>query len=582
MPASSLARRGGRLLGRFIAMHPGPFSLAVLGGAVYATATVGTSVVFGRVTDRVVIPVFEGSAGRGVIVAGAGALVAVTLMKVIGVITRRWFAGMAAFRVQRTLRSQVVDRYQELPLAYHRMKPTGELLAHTEADVVAATEVMNPLPFSTAVVVMMGLAIGLLVTTDLFLTAVGLVILPLMAWLNRIYGAKVEPPATLTQHRIGEVSALAHESIDGALVVKTLGREQAEVRRMEEKAEGLRRARVALGTMRASFEPAFDALPNLGIAALVAIGAWRISTGSITTGTLVQFAALFQLLAFPVRLIGFVLSDLPRSVVSMERIQGVLDEDMSLESRRRTTPLPTGPLGVALRNVGFAYDSDDVLDDVCFEVAPNESVALVGPTGSGKSTIAMLLARLGDPSRGSVRLGGIDVREVSEAQLRAAVSLVFQESFLFAATIRENITLGMPRDQRDVERVARLAQAHDFITSLPHGYGTVVGERGVTLSGGQRQRIALARALLRRPRVLVLDDATSSVDPTIEARILKGLREELDTTLVVIAYRVSTISLADRVLFLDRGRIAAEGRHEQLMAYPAYEQLVRAYERRSA
>lgn len=365
-------------------------------------------------------------------------------------------------------------------------------------------------------------------------------------------------------------------------MVKTLGREDAEVERMDRRADALRRARVALGTMRASFEPAFDALPNLGITALVAVGAWRISTGAITTGTLVQFVALFQLLAFPVRLIGFVLSDLPRSVVSMERIQGVLDEDAGLETLARPRPLPAGPLAVSLRNVAFAYaGGKEVLSDVGFEVATGSSVALVGPTGAGKSTIAMLLARLADPTRGSVRLGGVDVREAAPGELRSAVSLVFQESFLFGASIRDNLTLGLPYEDAEVERVARLAQAHDFIAALPRGYDAVVGERGVTLSGGQRQRIALARALLRRPRLLVLDDATSSVDPTIEARILQGLRHELDATLIVIAHRVSSISLADRVLFLEGGRIVADGRHEELMAYPAYAALVRAYERRS-
>jgi ABC-type multidrug transport system fused ATPase/permease subunit len=244
-----------------------------------------------------------------------------------------------------------------------------------------------------------------------------------------------------------------------------------------------------------------------------------------------------------------------------------------------TTDLPDAPLDVVVEGLSFAYGDHRILHDISFRVAPNESVALVGSTGSGKSTLAELLVRLADPTEGAVRIGGVDLRSVPVDQLRAEAPIVFQESFLFATSILENITLERDATRAEVERVAKLAQAHDFIERLPQGYETVVGERGVTLSGGQRQRVALARALLGNPRVLILDDATSSVDPTIEHAILDGLRTELETTLIVIAYRVSTISLADRVLFLEDGRIEAEGHHLELLRHPAYEAMVRAYER---
>jgi ABC-type multidrug transport system fused ATPase/permease subunit len=232
--------------------------------------------------------------------------------------------------------------------------------------------------------------------------------------------------------------------------------------------------------------------------------------------------------------------------------------------------------------VSFSYEGNRLLDDLSFEVGPNESVALVGQTGSGKSTLAYLLARLADPEAGSIRVGGLDLRKVDAGELRRATAIVFQESFLFASTIRENIALDQDVSDSDIRRAAHLAQADEFVRELPRGYDTVLGERGVTLSGGQRQRVALARALVRGPRLLILDDATSAVDPTVEAAILDGLRRELETTLVVVAYRVSTISLADRVLFLEGGRIAAEGTHHQLLAHPAYEAMVRAYERGAA
>jgi ABC-type multidrug transport system fused ATPase/permease subunit len=363
------------------------------------------------------------------------------------------------------------------------------------------------------------------------------------------------------------------------LVVKTLGRESDEVARLQEKAEELQHHRVGFGWARAGFEPAFEMIPNLGITVLLAVGSWRVSTGDVTIGTLVQFVSLFQLIAFPMRLFGWVLSDIPRAVVGRERLETVYSERTSMPSLAETEDLPAGPLSVSAREASFSYDGHRVLDEISFDVAPNESVALVGTTGSGKSTLAHLLVRLADPDHGSIRAGGIDLRSVPPGKLQETASIVFQESFLFATCIFDNITLELPASREEVERAANLAQAHDFIEALPHEYETVVGERGVTLSGGQRQRVALARALLRRPRILILDDATSSVDPTIEQAILAGLKAEVETTLIVIAYRVSTIALADRVLFLENGRVVAHGPHDELLSYPAYESMVRAYER---
>ena len=572
--------RGLGVIWSYIRMHPGPFTVAVTGAAVFAATTVGSAVVLGRVTDEVIVPAFEpGGIQTSTAWWGVVALLAVAILKAIAIVTRRYFAGMTAARVQRSLRTRVIDRYRELPLAYHRAKPAGELLAHAEADVEAATEVLHPLPFSTAAVLLIVFAVVALVATDPFLAIIGLLIFPIITILNRKFGESIEPPSSRAQQSIGEVSAVAHESFDGALVVKTLGREAEEVERLAGKAEDLRGHRVQFGLARAAFEPAFEALPALGVVILLAVGTWRVSSGDVTVGVLVQFVSLFQLIAFPMRLIGWVLGDIPRAVVGRERLETVFTERTTMPPPTETESLPAGPLNIEARRMSFAYDGHRVLDDVSFHVAPNESVALVGATGSGKSTLAQLLVRLADPTSGSITMGGVDLRCLPPGDLNGAASIVFQESFLFAASIIDNITLELPATREDVERAARLAQAHDFIERLPQGYDTVVGERGVTLSGGQRQRVALARALLRDPRVLILDDATSSVDPTIEQMILEGLRKELNTTLVVIAYRVSTISLADRVLFLDGGRIVAEGPHEDLLAYPAYEAMVRAYER---
>jgi ABC-type multidrug transport system fused ATPase/permease subunit len=337
-----------------------------------------------------------------------------------------------------------------------------------------------------------------------------------------------------------------------------------------------------VGALRSTFEPALDALPNLGVIAILALGGWRVSTGVLTPGQLVQVMLLFTLLSFPMRVVGFLLEEMPRSVVAIGRIDDVLAEPVAAVTAN-PVELPAESLSVEMRDVRFAYvPGEAVLDGCSLRLEPGEIVALVGATGSGKSTLCELLVGLELPSSGRVEIGGVAIEDLDREALRRSAALVFQESFLFADSVAENLTLGeVPL--AEVADAVRLAQAERFIEHLSDGYATVIGERGVTLSGGQRQRTALARALVRRPRVLILDDATSAVDPTVEARILDGLKQELDTTALIVAHRVSTIALADRVLFLRDGRIAASGSHAELIERePAYAAMVQAYERAAA
>jgi ATP-binding cassette, subfamily B, bacterial len=280
------------------------------------------------------------------------------------------------------------------------------------------------------------------------------------------------------------------------------------------------------------------------------------------------------------RFVGWILSQMPRAVVARERIDEVLVLPAEVQPPISPVPLPEGALGVEVRSVSYRVGRSRVLDDVSFEVRPGESVALVGMTGVGKSTLAQLLVRLDDPTRGSIEIGGVDLRHADPEPFRRSVAIVFQESFLFATTIRENIALDSGAGADEVEHAAEIAHAAGFIDRLSNGYDTIVGERGHTLSGGERQRIAIARALVRRPRVLILDDATSAVDPSIEAAITSALRRELRTTLIVVAYRVAPIRLADRVLYLEDGRLRASGPHERLLhEQRGYAEMVRAYER---
>jgi ABC-type multidrug transport system fused ATPase/permease subunit len=596
-PQGRLLRRGLRVIGRQVALYPKPFAIAVAGAAVYALGTVAQSWVLGQVVDRAVTPRFEtGQLRAGTAIAAACAIVAVGLVKTAGIITRRIAATIVHANVQATLRERLAERYHRLPLTWHHRHPAGELLSRAEGDLDAASEILSPLPFATGVLTMLGATVVWLFLADPFLAVLGLLVVPGILVLNLAFQRRVEHPTTLGQERLGDMSAVAHESFDGALVVKALQAEEAEGRRFADKAELLRDARIEAARVTANFEASLDALPALTTVALLVIGVWRIEQGAITPGTLVGLINLFALLIWPLRLIGYVLGDMPRAVAGYERVAEVLAEPLPAAEGsgepRRGAPvdrgdhgpgpaLPEGPLELEVDRLGYGYEPGaEVLHEVSFRVPAGDTVALVGPTGSGKSTLALLLARLLLPGRGQIRLGGRDLAGLGGGEVAGAVAIAFQEPFLFSTSVRDNIHLERNRNGDGVGDAGRLAQAEEFVARLPEGYDTVVGERGATLSGGQRQRVALARALAGRPRLLVLDDATSSVDPVTEAAILGGLEGHLpSTTTVIVASRLATIALADRVLYLEDGRLVADGDHQTLVATtPGYARLVRAYE----
>ena len=583
-PTASLFRRGVRLLWFSVRSHSRPFAVSIFGSLVYGTMAVGGAWVLGRVTDEVVLPAFDGGVSGGTVAAGAAAIVGVSLLRSLGVVGRRYY-GMKALRgMQRTWFVRLTDTYLRVPLSYFGRHPAGRLLAHADADVERAVTVLMPLPFSLGVIVLIGLSIVSLALIDPLLMLIGLALFPALALINQVYSRRVEVPAAATQARLGDVATVAHESFEGALVVKSLGLEDREVDRLRRAADGLRTARLGVGRLRATFEPGLDALPNLGMVALVAVGSWRISTGAMSTGELVQAVALFGILTFPMRVVGFLLEEMPRAVVAADRIDLVLaTPSRPHPAPDRAVPVPAGPIAVDVAGLGFGYGDDRVLDGVDLALAPGEVVALVGATGSGKSTLCLLLAHLYEPTAGTVRLSGVDLRHAEPDSIRAHVALAFQEAFLFGDTVRENLTLGQDASDDEVWWALARARADRFVARLPHGLDQELGERGVTLSGGQRQRLALARALLRRPGLLMLDDATSAVDATIEQRILEGLRTSLHATTLIVAHRVSTIALADRVVFLEGGRIAAQGSHADLVAtVPAYAALARAYQEEPA
>jgi ABC-type multidrug transport system fused ATPase/permease subunit len=582
---TAVMRQGLHVLGVAVRAEKAVFAAAVLASAVYGGMTVGSAWALGWATENVVLPAFGRDGATGAALwTGVLLIMGAALLKAAGVAGRRILAGLMQYRMQARSRREVTKQYLRLPLAWHHRHPTGQLLSNASADAEAAWAPLAPLPMAVGVIVMLVTAAVAMVVTDPVLAVVGFLVFPAIAALNFVYQRRLSPLATRAQQLRAEVSEIAHESFDGALVVKTLGREALETERFRRRAHELRDANIAVGRVRGLFDPLLEALPTLGVLAVLAVGAVRLVSGSIDPGELVQVAYLFTLLAFPIRALGWVLAELPRSVVGWERVRSVLEAQGSMEYGATSPAASAEPARLEVAGVSYSYGTGQALSEVTFDVPPGRTVALVGPTGSGKSTLVQLLVRLVDPAAGKVLLDGVDLRELAYGGVAESVALVPQQTFLFDDTVRGNVTLGLPIGDEDVWAALRLAQADGFVARLPDGLGTRVGERGATLSGGQRQRLALARAIVRRPRLLILDDATSSVDPQVEARILAGLRDAASAaTVVVVAYRLATIALADEVVYLERGQVADHGTHDELLARcVGYRNLVTAYEREEA
>ncbi|MET0822644.1 MAG: ABC transporter ATP-binding protein [Aeromicrobium sp.] len=580
-----ITRRGFSLLGRGIKEQRFLFWVSVVGSVLFGFMTVADARVLGWATDHVIRPSFErGDVTEGALVAAIALFMAVAILRALGIVARRLIGGIVYYRLVAEYRRRVTRQYLTLPMSWHHRHPTGQLLSNANADVEGAWAVFMPLPMAIGVIAMLVAAIVEMVRADLVLTLVGLVVFPALFVVNVFYQRWLSPKVAHAQSLRGSVSAVAHESFDGALVVKSLGREADETDRFRDVSHELRDANIAVGRIRSIFDPLLEALPNLGILAVIVLGVGRVASGAADPGDVVSVAYLFTVVAFPVRAIGWVLGELPRSVVSWERVEAVLAERGSMPYGSHTLP-GAGAVALDVHDVTFRFaDADrDVLRHIDLAVQPGQVVAVVGATGSGKSTLTSLLTRLVDPQGGTIAVDGTDIRDLTHDELAAAIAVVPQGTFLFDDSVRANVTLGGDFSDDEVWDALRTVQADGFVASLPRGLDSELGERGTTLSGGQRQRLSLARALVRRPRLLVMDDATSAVDPEVEQRILKALAASTadgdGPTVLVVAYRKATIALADEVVFLDEGAIAARGTHDQLVeGSDDYRNLVNAYD----
>ncbi len=601
-----------RTIARGVRHAPRPFAVAVVASGVYGLGTAATGWWVGRTTSDVVVPALAAARAQGG--GGAAAAAAATLgagdvwraggalglifaVTVVAVLFRRIAAGVAMFGVQAHYRRAVTRRYLDLPLAWHRRRSTGQLLNHASSDVDTTWQVLAPLPLAMGTVVMLIASAGFMIAADPVLAAVALSVVPLLVAGSVLYRRRVSPIIARSQALRGEVASVAHESFEGALVVKVLGRADVEHDRFAGAAQRLRQANTSAGATRGAFDAVIEALPALGTLAVLAVGASRIAAGTSSPGDVVQVAYLLTLLAFPVRAIGWVLSDLPRVVVGHARLADVLDAPLrpappvaELPGAGARAAAPAAVEAVTVRHPAAADDTPPALDAVSLDVVAGTTVAVVGGTGAGKSTLAGLLLRLVDPVSGRVLLDGVDLAALRDEPLAGAAALVPQQVFVFDDTVRGNVTLGLEGDARvdddAVWAALRAASADAFVAALPRGLDTPVGERGTSLSGGQRQRLAIARALVRRPRLLVLDDATSALDPTVERQVLDALRTSTGAappTVVVVAYRPATIALADEVVHLEGGAVVDRGRPADLEERDAgYRELVTAYVRAAA
>jgi ABC-type multidrug transport system fused ATPase/permease subunit len=542
---------------------------------------------FGALIGTVLIPYLTGVAINAVrahdrqkLVLLALAIVAAGLARLAFSVLRRLVAGRISLAVEVDLRSALYGQLQRLELAFFDRQQTGQLMSRATVDLQSVRFFLGyGLIFIAQSVVTILLAAVAMFALQPGLAAISLAPVPFVVLIANRYGHRSRPAMQEAQQRIAELTADTEENVSGVRVVKAFAQEDRQLDRFRHTVQRVFDQQLLATRIQALYNPLISFLPNLGLAAILLFGGREVIHGSLSVGAFTAFYAYLLMLISPMQTLGYMLGAAQRATASGARIFQVLDREPTIVSAPGAPPLPAGGGHVQLRGAGLTFEgtTHPALHDIDLNVPAGQVVALVGAMGSGKSALVSLLPRLYDVTAGSVSIDGADVRSVDLDSLRHSIAIVNDDPFLFSATVHENIAYAHPQATRDqVERAAEAAQAAQFIAELPRGYDTRVGERGLTLSGGQRQRIAIARAILADPRILILDDATSSVDASTESEIKRALADLLaNRTTFVIAHRLSTIALADRIVVLQDGRIAADGTHDELLeASDLYREIV--------
>jgi ATP-binding cassette subfamily B protein len=544
-----------------------PYRRTVIGSLVFAWAAMGMTVLIPWLVGRTIDTIRDHDRADllplALVIVGAG------LLRLGLTVVRRLIAGKVSLGVEYDLRERIYRHLQALELGFFDSQQTGQLMSRATVDMQSIRFFLGyGLIFLTQNLLTLTLAGVVMFAIKPDLAALALLPVPFVVLSAMRFNRLSRPALQEVQQRIAELTAEAEESVSGIRIVKAFAREEHMLARFRRSVARVFDQNVYSTRLRAFYSPLLGFLPSLGMAVVLLVGGRQVINGGLTLGEFTAFYTYLMMLTGPMRMLGMALGMAQRAIASGNRLFEILDREPRITSPPNAPPLPAGPGRVELRGVSLAYDgAEPALENVDLEVKAGGTVALVGPTGSGKTSLVQLLARLYDPSRGAVAIDGADLRTVDVRSLRSQVAFVADDSFLFSATVAENIAYARPDATREeVERAARRAQAHAFIERLPEGYDTVVGERGLTLSGGQRQRVAIARALLAEPRILILDDATSSVDASTEAEIKRGLREAMaGRTTFIVAHRMSTISLADEIVVMDEGRMVDRGGHTELL-----------------
>jgi ATP-binding cassette subfamily B protein len=526
---------------------------------------------------KLTVPLLAAAAiDDGMRVGDQGKVVRLTvIMVLVGIVQglctglRRYAAFRIALRTETDLRQRLFAHLQRLHFAFHDQAQTGQLMARANTDIQQVQTVVILIPLTVAALFTMSGVLVIMVWKNAVLAVLALGALPLLNVAATRFSHRIAPVNLALQEELADVSGVVEESLSGIRVVKGFGAERQQIRRLEAEADSVLDRSLAAARLRAGFMPLVDFLPTVSMVAILWYGGHQVIEGHLQVGDILAFNLFILMLIWPMRMMGMLVAQASRASAGAGRVQEVLATDPAIVDAREATPLGPGSGALRFEGVRFGYGrARSVLDGFDLEIDGGEAVAIVGATGSGKSTVARLVPRFYDVEGGRILLDGVDVRSIAVEELRGAVGIVFEDTFLFSDTVRENIAFANPEASTErVTRAARLAGAAEFIDALPNGYDTVIGEHGFSLSGGQRQRIAIARAVLADPRILILDDATSSVDPTKEHEIRTALEEVMTgRTTLIIAHRPATIALADRVVLIGDGRVVATGTHEDLLA----------------